>query len=358
MGTHACLKAVTVCGLAVARLASAAAQVETIEGATPHYIWVSHGRVEGHLPLEYSPAGAFSPDGAAVAAVNEDRVVVLGLREPGLRKVCKIRLPDITEIQLQSAQFLDSDHVLLFATGGMRVKGQGPRGSTPLLAFQWSIAEDALYGKINAVGAGGGFGRPRYFPTIGYLSLYKNSDFSLWRPRDGRGARITVPPLTQQPNLYDFSPDGRWLLLAQIAASSTPDPVVVNIREQRFVDALVGHKGTVLSLSFSRDSSKIVTSCEDGKVRTWSAGDWKLLHVLDAHEGPVHWAEFSPNGEWLASAGEDGTVRIWSVADARLMQTLQESPAPLRTVAFSPDGNYIAASGEELVLLWHRTRTD
>jgi WD40 repeat protein len=98
-----------------------------------------------------------------------------------------------------------------------------------------------------------------------------------------------------------------------------------------------------------------LTACEDGKVRIYSVGDWKLLQTLSGHQGPVHWAEFSPDGKLAASAGEDKTVRIWSVDDGKLVQTLSESRSPLLTVAFSPNQEYLAASAEQAVLAWKRT---
>jgi WD40 repeat protein len=166
--------------------------------------------------------------------------------------------------------------------------------------------------------------------------------------------RLTIPDLTQSPNVFAFSPDGHWVLLAQIAMSSTPDPVVIQAKQRRFVDSLRGHEGTVLNISFSRDSSKVATACEDGKIRIFSAPQWKLLQTLTGHHGPVHWAEFSPDGKWLVSAGEDKTARVWSVEDGKLQQTMEDSKDPLLTVSFSPDGEYFAASSERAVLLWKR----
>ena len=122
---------------------------------------------------------------------------------------------------------------------------------------------------------------------------------------------------------------------------------MVELKTHKFVDALRGHEGTVLSMAFSRDAKKVVTACEDGKLRVFSVGDWKLLQTLTGHHGPVHRAEFSPNGKWIASAGEDQTVRVWSADDGTLLQTLQESQEPLLDVAFSPDSRFIAASSEE-----------
>jgi WD40 repeat protein len=334
----------------------AQAQVESVENTAPtHYLWVSHGRIEGHLALRYSPAGAFSPDSSILAVVGEDKVVLMGVREGGIRKVLKPRIPDITDLNIQSANFLAMNQLFLLGNGVISAKGKGAGRSTPLLAFLWDAVEDRLSQGVEALGGGGGFGPILYLPHLRCVVLYKASNFDIWDPRSRRMGRLTIPDLTEAPNVFAFSPDGHWLLLAQIAMSSNPDPVVVEGKQHRFVDSLRGHEGTVLDVSFSPDSTKVATACEDGKVRIFSVPEWKLLKTLTGHHGPVHWAEFSPDGKWLASAGEDKTARVWSVEDGKLQQTLEDSKDPLLTVSFSPDSEYFAASSEKTVFLWQRT---
>jgi len=333
------------------------AQVETVASPPTSAQWVSHGRVEGHLALKYSSDGAFSPDASLLAVVNEEKVMLMNLRTNTVQKVMKPHFPDIEDLEIHSANFLSPDPLFLLANGVFHVKGKGVV-PTPLLAFQWNTEGDRLEGKLDSVGSKGGFSPARYFPMVGYLALYKDSNFELWNPRTGMGGKVTLPDLTHIPNIYEISPDGRWMLLAQIQTTSGADPTVVELRTHQFVDALRGHEGTVLSMTFSRDAKKVVTACEDGKVRVFSVGDWKLLQTLTGHNGPVHRAEFSPNGKWIASAGEDKTVRVWSAEDGTLLQTLQESKDPLLDVSFSPDSRFIAASAENIVLTWQRQGGD
>jgi WD40 repeat protein len=336
-------------------LLPARAQVESVESTTPtHYLWVSHGRIEGHLALNYSPAGAFSPDSSMLAVASEDKIVLMSVPEGNIQKVLKPRLPDITELNIQSANFLAMNQLFLLGTGVISAKSKGGGRSTPLLAFLWDAVEDRLSQNVEAVGGGGGFAPILYFPHLRCVVLYKAGNFDFWDPRSRRMARLTIPDLTQVPNVVAFSPDGHWVLLAQIAMSSSPDPVVVEAKQHRFVDSLRGHEGTVLDISFSRDSSMVATACEDGKVRIFSVPEWKLLKTLTGHHGPVHWAEFSPDGKWLVSAGEDKTARVWSIEDGKLQQTMEDSKDPLLTASFSPDSEYFAASSQKAVFLWKR----
>jgi WD40 repeat protein len=330
--------------------------VESVAGpALTHYLWVSQGRLEGHLALHYSSAGAFSPDSSLLAVASEAKVVLVRTGEGGIQKILKPRIPGITDLNIQSANFLTMNQLFMLGNGLISEKGKGVAKPTPLLAILWDTIEDRLSENPKALGGGGGFRPILYFPHLQCMVLYKASNFDLWEPRSGRAGRLTIPDLSQTPNVIALSPDGHWVLLAQIAMNTNPDPAVVEAKQHRFVDSLSGHQGTVLDISFSPDSSKVVTACEDGKVRVFSAPAWKLLETLTGHNGPVHWAEFSPDGKWLVSAGEDRTARVWSVEDGTLQQTLEESREPLLTVSFSPNGEYFAASSEKAVLLWKRT---
>lgn len=333
----------------------ASAQTETVAGLPPAYFWQNEARLQGHLATAYSPDGAFSPDSSTLAVVEQHRVVLLGLAGARIRTALSPQIAGISNLQIQSANFISPDTLFLLATGSMREKGRRAAVNTPELAFQWNIQQNALSGKVDAIGAGGGYLPARYFPQIKYLGLYKNSRFELWSPVTGRGGVISLVQLTHPPGVFTFSPDGHWLLLAQIATNSSPNPVVVLLREHRFVTALPGHNGPVLGMAFSRNSQLVVTACADGNVRVFAVDGWKPVATLQGNHGPVHWAEFSPDGNLVASAGEDTTVHIWNASSGKPVQTLQESHEPLLTIGFSPDGRYLAASAGDNVYVWSRT---
>lgn len=330
-----------------------AAQLETVPSVSQNSSWTNSGHVEGHLALDYSPAGAFSPDGTRLAVAVEGKVAIMNLADGSLEKALHPQIPHLRDLSIQSANFLGLNTLYLLGTGVIDEKGSRP-APTPLLGFAWNINQDAVEGKVEAFGAKPGFGRPLYFPRIGYLAMYHTSSFIIYDVSKHLAGEIKVPDLTREPRQFTFSPNGHWMLLSQIVGGGSPDPIVVRLSEHKFVSVLSGHQGTVMSMEFSRDSSKVVTACEDGKVRIFSVPDWKLLETLTGNQGPARWAEFSPDGRWVASAGEDKTVRVWSVESGKLVQTLRESQAPVVTVSFSPDGNYLAASTDDSVLVWKK----
>jgi hypothetical protein len=335
--------------------------------APTRYVWQSVARIGGHLALAYSPDGAFSADSSLLAIAEGNRVALMSLPKPHPGATVQAsgpmqppvivhpKIPGVNQLQIQSASFVSPGRLFVLATA--LVHGKKKRRSiaaTMEIAFQWNTAEDTLFGKTDSVGASGGFSPPRYFSQMKDLALYKNSSFELWSPVTGSPEFISIPELTHIPQLFTFSPDRQWLLLAQVQTNASPDPIVVSLRDRTIVGGLEGHHGTVLGVTFSRDSAHIATACEDGAVRIFSAPGWTLLQTLAGNQGPVHWAEFSPDGNSVVSAGQDKTARIWSVKTGRLIQTLQESNEPLLTAAFSPNGQYLAATSANHVYLWAR----
>jgi WD domain, G-beta repeat len=335
--------------------APANAQVETVDAPPPSVVWSNHGEAEGHLALAYSPAGAFSPDSSTLAIVNGSDIALMELQGQGIAQVLHPRVKGVINLEIESADFIAPGKLIVFGRGELASRSKGGAARTPELAFRWDVKTDTAVGKVQTVDARGEYGQPLWFPDIHYLGMNKGNTFLLWNPETGTGGNIVVPSLTRSARLFDFSPDGRWLLLAQIESSSQADPVVVRRSDNQFDNVLKGHTATVLGMAFSRDSAKVATACEDGKVRIYSTSGWSLEHTLEGHQGPVHEVEFSPDGRWVVSAGEDKTVRVWSAETGELLQTLAESREPVLTVAFSPDSRYIAASTSKKVLVWRRS---
>src|SRR5438552_18572796 len=114
-------------------------QADSVRAASQRHVWVSSGRVEGHLALSYSPAGAFSPDSSTLAIVNEDKIVLMNLSDAGVRKVLRPHIENVTDLEIQSANFLLPTRLFLLGSGLVKAKEKGMAPHTPELAFQWSV---------------------------------------------------------------------------------------------------------------------------------------------------------------------------------------------------------------------------
>ncbi|RYP60389.1 hypothetical protein DL771_010532 [Monosporascus sp. 5C6A] len=78
----------------------------------------------------------------------------------------------------------------------------------------------------------------------------------------------------------------------------------------------------------------------------WSA----CLSTLEGHGGSVSSVAFSPDGSRLASGSNDRTVKVWDAATGACLSTLKSHSGPVDSVAFSPDGNYLITNAGTIPL--------
>ncbi|RYP29509.1 hypothetical protein DL767_006699 [Monosporascus sp. MG133] len=102
-----------------------------------------------------------------------------------------------------------------------------------------------------------------------------------------------------------------------------------------------GHGGSVYSVAFSPDGSRLASGSYDRTVKVWDAATGACLSTLEGHGGEVNSVAFSPNGSRLASGSYDGTVKVWDAATGAYLLILAGHGDSVYSVAFSPDGNYL-----------------
>lgn len=138
-----------------------------------------------------------------------------------------------------------------------------------------------------------------------------------------------------------MSPDGKYL------ASASGQSI-------RLWDGLTGmpmkthelFQAGVLSISFSPDGTRLVTSSRDETVKVWDVASGNVYRTFHGHSDWVTFATFSPDGTSIASASEDHTVKIWSClpeAKEEDIIVLQGHSGCVGTLAFSPDGRLLVS---------------
>lgn len=137
-----------------------------------------------------------------------------------------------------------------------------------------------------------------------------------------------------------FSPDGRWVALAQ---ARSPSIEIWSVEQERLVHELIGHSGAIGAVAFSPDSQLLATAGVDQIVRLWSIASGELTATHRGHTDSITSVAFFPDGRRLASASRDGTVRIWAAAAAET-ETLTFNGNVFGTIIVSPDSRWWASA--------------
>ena len=303
-------------------------RVVVLGGAEARLLDITTGNVEVTFsPLGIVASASFSTDGKWLVTASWDRTARIWDAETGT-DIRKLSGPDGHQGDVRSAVFSpdpDSRYVLTAGEDG-RV-----------------IVWERESGQIRMVIAGhNGEATGASFSTDGRLILTSSADGT---------ARV-----------WDAS--GLW---AEGAAKSVE-------ATQKMI--LNGHRASVLSATFSTDSSSIVTTSEDGTAIVWDATSGNQLYTLTGHTAAVTAAAFSPAGDRVVTASNDGTVKIWDARRATVdpeqvaaadgdagektdsgrkeILTLAGHSREVTSVAFSPgDGRYIlTASVDGKAILW------
>ncbi|KAG6330479.1 hypothetical protein ID866_8610 [Astraeus odoratus] len=118
---------------------------------------------------------------------------------------------------------------------------------------------------------------------------------------------------------------------------------------------LLGHTGSVRSVAFSPDGTRIVSGSFDNTVRVWNAERGvQIGSPLQGHTDYVTSVAFSPDGTRIVSGSYDQTVRVWDAErSVQIGSPLQGHTHCVRSVAFSLDGTRIVSgSDDKTVRVW------
>ena len=168
-----------------------------------------------------------------------------------------------------------------------------------------------------------------------------------WHLPDGAKVRIG----RGRVNVVRYSPDG-----TMIAAATTIGVWIYDVQTGKELQLLATEPVYVLSIAFSPDSTKLVSSGIGAPLSLWDVQSGRLLRTNPIESSRTNYGvAFSPDGKTIASHGQIGTVQLWNPDTGENLRTLkgQEAWSGLFSIQFSPDGNTLATGWlDGTICLW------
>ncbi|WP_455392159.1 WD40 repeat domain-containing protein [[Eubacterium] cellulosolvens] len=154
----------------------------------------------------------------------------------------------------------------------------------------------------------------------------------------------------------DWSPDGTRLASGEGTDQVLPhnqDKCQNNIKiwdmatgEELYT--LTGHKDSIVSLSWSKNSSRLVSASDDRNLKLWDANNGTLIYTLGegmGHSAGVLDVYWSPNQTLLVSGSRDFKIRLWDVETGTPIGKPWKDNNCVRSTHWHPAGKYIVTAG-------------
>jgi guanine nucleotide-binding protein subunit beta-2-like 1 protein len=162
------------------------------------------------------------------------------------------------------------------------------------------------------------------------VSSGMDKTIKLWNTLGECKYTIEAPPADKDGNVAPNDAHSEWVSCVCFSPSTT-HPMIVscgwdklvkvwNLSNWRLRTNLVGHTGSLNTVTVSPDGSLCASGGKDGIAMLWDLSEGKRLYILKA-ESTIHSLVFSPNRYWLCAATEAG-IKIWDLESKVLVDEL------------------------------------
>ena len=123
-------------------------------------------------------------------------------------------------------------------------------------------------------------------------------------------------------------------------------------KDMNVVSSLAGHETEVYAVAISADNT-LIASADKVSVVIWNRADGREIARFGSLGGKTYCLDFSPDGTRLVSGDQDGVIRLWDTGSYKLAAELKGHGSYVHSVLFSPDGTQlVSASGDHTVRIW------
>lgn len=111
-----------------------------------------------------------------------------------------------------------------------------------------------------------------------------------------------------------------------------------------------GHRGKILSVDLSSDSTLVVSGGADSMVVLRSFLNAEIIAKLHVPDGKITSVKFSPDGRFILAGSSGSRVFFIRVPDLQIVREFDDSKSDISSVAFNRAGDRVATAGADKVI--------
>lgn len=184
------------------------------------------------------------------------------------------------------------------------------------------------------------------------LSASRDGTARVWNAGDGTHELTLISPDGGEVEAAVFSPDGE---LVATGSGVSGHVCLWDARTGALRKTLVGHRGLVSGLAFSRDGRRLASSSRDKSVIVFDVSSGEVIGRLEGGHGDwISDIKWGLGDRTLLTAGKDGLAIKWDVASATEITRFVGHGQWVNAVEISRSGRLLAtASDDKTVRVWN-----
>jgi WD40 repeat protein len=114
------------------------------------------------------------------------------------------------------------------------------------------------------------------------------------------------------------------------------------------ITTLWGHKDSIVSIDWADDNIRLTSASDDSNLKMWNTSNNSVIHTLGeglGHSAGVLDVDWSPNQTLLVSGSRDFKIRLWNVATGKPFSDPWKDNNCVRSTHWHPSGRYVLTAG-------------